>query len=198
MERLPGEVPIPVAGPDGSRPVRRRRARRRSPPTWSGRSRACTPSTGGARPRLPRRSPGPGAPPPRASWRAGRRASTRAGCRSTRRSAEALGWLRRHLPATPDDHARARRLPARELPGRARRRAPRALTGVLDWEMVHLGDPLEDVAWCISPLWRGGTPFAVGPAAAGGVRRRAGPTATRPRSRCRSGWRSTACSRSSR
>jgi aminoglycoside phosphotransferase (APT) family kinase protein len=36
------------------------------------------------------------------------------------------------------------------------------LTGILDWEMVHLGDPLEDVAWCISPLWRGGTPFASG------------------------------------
>ena len=34
------------------------------------------------------------------------------------------------------------------------------LLGLLDWEMVHLGDPLEDVAWCISPLWRGGTPFA--------------------------------------
>src|SRR5262249_31720890 len=34
------------------------------------------------------------------------------------------------------------------------------LSGVLDWEMVHLGDPLEDVAWCISPLWRGGTAFA--------------------------------------
>jgi aminoglycoside phosphotransferase (APT) family kinase protein len=36
------------------------------------------------------------------------------------------------------------------------------LTGVLDWEMVHLGDPLEDVAWCISPLWRGGTAYASG------------------------------------
>jgi aminoglycoside phosphotransferase (APT) family kinase protein len=34
------------------------------------------------------------------------------------------------------------------------------LTGVLDWEMVHLGDPLEDVAWCISHLWRAGTPRA--------------------------------------
>ena len=34
------------------------------------------------------------------------------------------------------------------------------LTGVLDWEMVHLGDPLEDLAWCSSPLWRAGTDFA--------------------------------------
>ncbi len=34
------------------------------------------------------------------------------------------------------------------------------LTGILDWELVHLGDPLEDVAWCASPLWRAGTPYA--------------------------------------
>ena len=40
--------------------------------------------------------------------------------------------------------------------------------------MVHLGDPLEDVAWCISPLWRGGTPYASGVARAGRLRRRAG------------------------
>ena len=26
--------------------------------------------------------------------------------------------------------------------------------------MVHLGDPLEDLAWCSCELWRGGTPFA--------------------------------------
>jgi aminoglycoside phosphotransferase (APT) family kinase protein len=31
---------------------------------------------------------------------------------------------------------------------------------VLDWEMVHLGDPLEDLAWCSSELWRGQTPWA--------------------------------------
>jgi aminoglycoside phosphotransferase (APT) family kinase protein len=36
------------------------------------------------------------------------------------------------------------------------------LTGVLDWEMVHLGDPLEDLAWCASPLWRAGTDLASG------------------------------------
>lgn len=27
--------------------------------------------------------------------------------------------------------------------------------GVLDWEMCHLGDPLEDLAWSMDPLWRG-------------------------------------------
>jgi aminoglycoside phosphotransferase (APT) family kinase protein len=34
------------------------------------------------------------------------------------------------------------------------------LTGILDWELVHLGDPLEDLAWCSSALWRAGTPWA--------------------------------------
>jgi aminoglycoside phosphotransferase (APT) family kinase protein len=28
------------------------------------------------------------------------------------------------------------------------------ITGVLDWEMVHLGDPLEDVAWACLRSWR--------------------------------------------
>jgi aminoglycoside phosphotransferase (APT) family kinase protein len=27
---------------------------------------------------------------------------------------------------------------------------------VLDWEMAHLGDPLEDLAWAMEPLWRHG------------------------------------------
>ena len=31
---------------------------------------------------------------------------------------------------------------------------------VLDWEMVHLGDPLEDVAWAACRLWRGQTNLA--------------------------------------
>ena len=28
------------------------------------------------------------------------------------------------------------------------------ITGILDWEMVHLGDPLEDVAWVCVRSWR--------------------------------------------
>jgi aminoglycoside phosphotransferase (APT) family kinase protein len=31
---------------------------------------------------------------------------------------------------------------------------------VLDWEMVHLGDPVEDVAWASSRLWRGQSALA--------------------------------------
>jgi len=27
------------------------------------------------------------------------------------------------------------------------------ITAILDWEMAHLGDPLEDLAWATDPLW---------------------------------------------
>ena len=27
------------------------------------------------------------------------------------------------------------------------------ITGILDWEMAHLGDPLEDLGWALSPIW---------------------------------------------
>ncbi len=33
-----------------------------------------------------------------------------------------------------------------------------AIRAVLDWEMAHLGDPLEDLAWAMDPLWSGGDP----------------------------------------
>jgi aminoglycoside phosphotransferase (APT) family kinase protein len=28
------------------------------------------------------------------------------------------------------------------------------IVGVLDWEMAHIGDPLEDLGWALDPLWR--------------------------------------------
>lgn len=31
---------------------------------------------------------------------------------------------------------------------------PSGITGILDWEMVHIGDPLEDLAWAMLPNWR--------------------------------------------
>ncbi|MBS0360942.1 MAG: phosphotransferase family protein [Proteobacteria bacterium] len=34
--------------------------------------------------------------------------------------------------------------------------------GVLDWEMAHLGDPLEDLAWGFNPIWRFGRGLAGG------------------------------------
>lgn len=38
------------------------------------------------------------------------------------------------------------------------------VTGVIDWEMVHLGDPLEDLAWSLLPNWH----FAARPGLPGG------------------------------
>ncbi len=30
------------------------------------------------------------------------------------------------------------------------------IRAILDWEMAHLGDPLEDLGWALDPLWSGG------------------------------------------
>jgi aminoglycoside phosphotransferase (APT) family kinase protein len=73
--------------------------------------------------------------------------------------AEALGWLRLHAPPSREvvllhgDYRLGNWLIERAG-------AETRLSGILDWEMVHLGDPVEDVAWCVSHLWRGGTPRA--------------------------------------
>jgi aminoglycoside phosphotransferase (APT) family kinase protein len=32
------------------------------------------------------------------------------------------------------------------------------IRAILDWEMAHLGDPLEDLAWALDPLWAHGDP----------------------------------------
>ncbi|MFN3512919.1 MAG: phosphotransferase family protein [Phenylobacterium sp.] len=34
--------------------------------------------------------------------------------------------------------------------------------GVLDWEMAHLGDPLEDLGWSLNSVWTFGRPLAGG------------------------------------
>lgn len=64
----------------------------------------------------------------------------------------AIRWLRRNLPA-----------PAQKIAvvhgdyrtGNFLFNADAEITGVLDWEMCHLGDPLEDLAWSMDPLWSG-------------------------------------------
>jgi len=33
------------------------------------------------------------------------------------------------------------------------------ITAILDWELVHLGDPHEDLAWASMPMYKGGTPY---------------------------------------
>ncbi|MPZ62511.1 MAG: phosphotransferase [Propionibacteriales bacterium] len=39
---------------------------------------------------------------------------------------------------------------------------PDGLRAVIDWELAHLGDPLEDVAWSCLRAWRFGHPMPVG------------------------------------
>lgn len=36
------------------------------------------------------------------------------------------------------------------------------LLALLDWEMAHVGDPMEDLAWAADPLWSHGTPALAG------------------------------------
>ncbi len=39
---------------------------------------------------------------------------------------------------------------------------PKGLEAVIDWELVHLGDPLEDLGWLCVKAWRFGAPLEVG------------------------------------
>ena len=39
---------------------------------------------------------------------------------------------------------------------------PTGLEAVIDWELVHVGDPLEDLAWLCLKAWRFGEPLEVG------------------------------------
>ncbi len=44
------------------------------------------------------------------------------------------------------------------------------IRAILDWEMAHLGDPLEDIGWALDPLWSHGDPTHP----AGGIAREEG------------------------
>jgi aminoglycoside phosphotransferase (APT) family kinase protein len=39
---------------------------------------------------------------------------------------------------------------------------PAGIRAVLDWELAHLGDPLEDLGWLCGKSWRFGSPLPVG------------------------------------
>jgi aminoglycoside phosphotransferase (APT) family kinase protein len=66
----------------------------------------------------------------------------------------ALIWFRTHAP-------KARRISVvhgdyrignfLELDGR--------ISAILDWELVHLGDPMEDLGWICLQAWRGRSPY---------------------------------------
>jgi aminoglycoside phosphotransferase (APT) family kinase protein len=69
----------------------------------------------------------------------------------------ALRWLKRNLPIAPTitvvhgDYRTGNFL-----------YEPDSITAVLDWEMVHLGDPMEDLGWLCVRSWRFGTELAGG------------------------------------
>jgi aminoglycoside phosphotransferase (APT) family kinase protein len=159
MERLPGEVPIPAARADGTPPFDDAARAVLGPEVVDTLARLHALDWR----RLGLDFLAPPRPGPEAAERELRRWEER-----IRRSglplhpalAEALLWLRRHAPATDEvtlvhgDYRLGNFLVAADDRGRPH------LSGILDWELVHLGDPLEDVAWCASPLWRAGTPWA--------------------------------------
>ncbi len=62
----------------------------------------------------------------------------------------AIRWLRRNPPPPP------RRLSVVHgdyRTGNFLFDTAGTIRGILDWEMCHLGDPLEDLAWAMDPLW---------------------------------------------
>jgi aminoglycoside phosphotransferase (APT) family kinase protein len=158
MERLHGEVPIPAPGASGEGPFDEVERAVLAPQAmvalaalhrvdWRARGLAFLgvpdPETGAARREVAR-------------WR---QRIDRSGIAPDPVLQEALVWLRTHAPSTDSlallhgDFRLGNWLVVR---GGAETR----LTGILDWEMVHLGDPIEDLAWCLSHLWRAQTPRA--------------------------------------
>ncbi len=65
-------------------------------------------------------------------------------------AAAAIRWLKRELPPAPKKlclvHGDYRS-------GNFLYDDTGTIRGVLDWEMAHIGDPLEDLAWSLDPLW---------------------------------------------
>lgn len=156
MERLPGEVPIPAPGPGGEGPFDAAERAALAPQAmaalaalhrvdWRGLGLAFlgVPERGAAAAEVER-------------WAA---RIARSGTAPAPVVAEALDWLRRTAPADGElvllhgDYRLGNWLVSRAGPATR-------LTGLLDWEMVHLGDPVEDLAWCSSHLWRAQTPRA--------------------------------------
>jgi aminoglycoside phosphotransferase (APT) family kinase protein len=70
-------------------------------------------------------------------------------------------WAFRHLAATRPDPS-----PVGLVHGDFRLGnlmvGPEGVRAVLDWELVHLGDPLEDLGWLCTKAWRFGSPAPVG------------------------------------
>ena len=62
----------------------------------------------------------------------------------------AVRWLRRNLPPAP---AKLALVHGDFRSGNFLFDGNGDIRGILDWEMAHIGDPLEDLAWSFDPLW---------------------------------------------
>ena len=65
-----------------------------------------------------------------------------------------IRWLKAHAPVAPRVaivHGDYRTGNFLEQAGH--------ITAILDWELVHLGDPHEDLGWASLPMYRGGSPY---------------------------------------
>lgn len=62
----------------------------------------------------------------------------------------AIRWLRRNLPPPPP---RLALVHGDYRSGNFLYDTEGDIHAVLDWEMAHIGDPLEDLAWSFDPLW---------------------------------------------
>ena len=71
----------------------------------------------------------------------------------------AIRWLRSHPPAPP---ARIGVVHGDYRTGNFLYDPQGQIQGVLDWEMAHLGDPLEDLGWSLNPVWSFGRGLAGG------------------------------------
>lgn len=71
----------------------------------------------------------------------------------------ALSWLKRNQPAPAQ---RLTIVHADYRTGNFLYDHEQGIKGVLDWEMAHLGDPLEDVAWACVKSWRWGGDGKIG------------------------------------
>ena len=63
----------------------------------------------------------------------------------------AIRWLRRHPPPPAQ---RVSVVHADYRTGNYLFDQEGTIQGILDWEMAHLGDPLEDLAWGLNPAWQ--------------------------------------------
>ena len=63
----------------------------------------------------------------------------------------AIRWLRRHGP--PPVPQRLTVVHGDFRVGNVLHDGTGGICAVLDWEMAHIGDPHEDLAWALSPLW---------------------------------------------